>query len=107
MARTADFTVKQNDTSPDIQCTLDGIDSLSGCTVTFHARRDGTDTAQVDAAATVVDEDTPTVKYVWQSGDTATVGWYRIEWEVTLPSGAIVTFPNNGYDWLQIVDDLA
>lgn len=94
------FVLKQNDTSPQIQATLKDSDNavidLSGATVRFHMKAYGATSTKVDAAATIVgDAVNGVVKYVWQSGDTDTVGTYNAEFEVTYGDGNIETFPND------------
>jgi hypothetical protein len=61
------------------------------------------------APAAVTDVDavnkTVTVTYNWASGDTATVGTYRGEFEFTLTGGP-ATAPTGGYLIIRIADDL-
>ena len=105
------FYIKQNDTSPYLLATLkDGNENLidlTSATVRFHMRKIGSSVATVDAAAIVVSEDQGTVKYEWQAADTAQIGSYQAEFEVTYSGGAIETFPNNGYIRVEIKDDIA
>lgn len=110
----SDFFVKQNDLSPTIQATLIGPDGnptdLTSCTVDFHMADKTSGAVKVNAAATP-DADQVTnkgvVTYAWAVGDTDTVGDYFAEWEVTLPSGKIVTYPNVTNDTVKVTKELA
>jgi hypothetical protein len=105
------FYIKQNDTKPAIAATLidsDGsIPSLTGATVSFKMRKVGEASATVDSSASVTSADNAEVTYAWIASDTATVGSYEGEFEVTYSTGGIQTFPNNGYIEIEIVDDIA
>lgn len=104
------FVIKQNDTSPAILATLkegDGtLIELSGATVRFHMRKLGSSTVTVDAAATIYDVDLGQVSYAWQAGDTASVGLYEAEFEVTNTDGTVETFPNGSYISVNVIDDI-
>jgi hypothetical protein len=71
-----------------IVTTLDKTNELLDRAVTIDAGTDGW------------------VELEWQAGDTATVGRYLVEFEVMWPSNKPQTFPNTGYNWLVIADDL-
>lgn len=105
------FYIKQNDTSPFLLATLkdanENLIDLTAATVRFHMRRVGSTDAVVDGAAIVVNEDQGTVRYEWQAADTAQIGSYQAEFEVTYSGGVIETFPNNGYIRVEIKDDIA
>ena len=105
------FTIKQNDTSPQIAATLqDGAGNaidLTSATVRFHMKKIGAATAVVDADATIIDADTGRVKYVWVATDTATPGSFQAEFEVTYTNGAVETFPNDQSIAIVITEDLA
>lgn len=104
------FYIKQNDTSPYMLATLKDANEvavdISDATVRFHMRPIGSTTVTVDAAAVIVDEDNGIVRYEWDAADTATVGSYQAEFEVTYIEGDIETFPNNGYIRVEIIDDI-
>ena len=71
--------------------------SLAGPTVLFHMRRVGSGTADVDSAAIVIgDGSTGKVRYNWAASDTASVGPYEGEFEVTFADSTIEIFPNSG-----------
>jgi len=104
------FYVKQNDTTPSLRAALkngdnDAID-LTNATCRFHMRKIGSTTVSVDEAAQIVTEATGIVQYNWTASDTATVGSYQGEFEVTYPDNTIETFPNNGYIRVEITDDI-
>lgn len=105
------FYIKQNDTSPAIQATLKDVDGnvvdLSGATVRFHMRKQGSTTAKVDAAATIVDDVGGIVRYNWTSANTDTVGTYQAEFEVTYSDDTVETFPNATYLKVKVIDDIA
>jgi hypothetical protein len=93
--------VKEGDTFPNPESVLSDASgdqvNLSGATVRFRmAKLDGT---PIFERAAVIDNNTApaVVHYVWQTGDTATPGAYRAEWEVTYAGGIIETFPQNSY----------
>jgi phage baseplate assembly protein gpV len=104
------FFVKQNDTQPRMLATLkdgDGtVIDLTSATARFHMRTPS-GTVVVDAAATVVNAAAGIVRYDWQAADTASVGTYQAEFEITYPDNTVETFPNAGYIRVQITDDIA
>lgn len=104
------FYIKQNDTSPNLRAILkDGDEvaiNLTDATINFHMRTVGGETAVVDAAASIVSAENGIVQYIWDAADTATVGSYQAEFEVTNTDGTIETFPNNGYIRVEITDDI-
>jgi predicted ArsR family transcriptional regulator len=93
------FYIKQNDTAPAIRATLKSgsgtpID-LTNATVRFHMK-DLENTVIVDAEAEVIlPVSSGVVQYVWQTGDTDTVGAFKAEFEVTYSNSQIETFPND------------
>lgn len=91
------FTIKQNDTSPAIQATLQDYAgnaiSLIGATARFHMKSiDGL--VVIDAPMTIVNASNGTVLYSWQTSDTNVAGTYYAEFEVTYSDTSIETFPN-------------
>lgn len=93
----ADFEIGQNDTLPIIEGTLlaDGIPlpglDLPGVVVKFHLKKGNT--IVVNAPAIIIDALAGIVRYVWQVGDTAVIGNYKAEWEITFSPGQILTIP--------------
>lgn len=98
----------QNDTLPDLEFTIkqDGsVVDLTGATVKFYMKNRDTGTVKINGVAcTIVSASAGTCKYVWQSGDTDTVGTYQAEVEVTFSGGTVQT----GYESLtiEIRDDI-
>lgn len=103
------FTIKQNDTSPAIQATLQNYSgnpiNLLGATVRFHMKSfEGT--IKVDRTMTITSAANGVVTYFWQSGDTDTAGTYYAEFEVTYADLSVETFPNNGSIAITITPEL-
>ena len=100
----SNFQLKQNDTKPSLYANLvqDGsaVD-LADASVTFHM--DGV----VNAPAVVTDAANGSVRYDWTATDTAIAGSYRAEFQVTFSDGSIETFPNSGYFYVNIAEELA
>ena len=70
--------------------------------------RVGRGTAGVDGAAVVIgDGSAGKVRYNWSASDTASVGTYEGEFEVTFADSTIETFPNSGFFSITVTDDLA
>lgn len=105
-----DFTIKQNDTLPDLQVQLTDSGGypfdLRSSTVMFRMVKRGAQYAKVGAFATVLDAVGGRIKYVWQAADTDTVGVYRAEFEATDSLGRIETYPAEDYYLIEVVDDL-
>jgi len=59
---------------------------LTGSTVVFRMRAEGSSTLKVDASATVVAAASGEVRYDWVSADVDTAGDYLGWWRVTLPT---------------------
>lgn len=95
------FSIKQNDTSPSLQaiCRRENgaVDLTNADSVRFHMG------SLVNAAATFADRATGLVQYDWQTGDTATVGSYPVEFQVTWTDGRIETFPNTNNHPLVVI----
>lgn len=105
------FYVKQNDTSPSMLATLQDAEgnviNLNGATVRFHMRPISSQTVTVDEAATIVTALDGLVRYDWKAADTATIGSYQAEFEVTYADTTVETFPNDGYIRVEIISDIA
>lgn len=105
------FKIKENDTTPSLRASLldgsgDPVD-LIGTTVRFYMRLIGSSTVAIDAVASVISEPGGIVQYDWVDGDTADVGSYQAEFEVTYADGNIETFPNANYIGVEIIDDIS
>lgn len=84
--------------------------TLATPTVFIMTPQGSDDTPPINRAAatvTAVDTDlkTVTVQYIWQDGDTATVGVYDAEFEFALTGGP-ATAPTHNYLTVIIEDDL-
>lgn len=99
----ADWYMGKGDTFPAIpvQLTQNGepVD-LTGATVQFKMRLYGK-TIVLDSA-TVTSESTGEVEYEWSAGDTDYVGLHEGSWIVTYSDDTIQTFPNKGFNLIQI-----
>ena len=105
------FYIKQNDTSPALLATLQDADGIAvditGAAIRFHMRQIGSAAVEVDAAAVIVTPLQGIVRYDWLAADTAEIGSYQAEFEVTYADASIETFPNDGYIRVKIIDDVA
>lgn len=107
------FTVKRGDVAQVLTTRLtangDPFD-LTGATVVFHARRGAKSISGTAVPAEDQEADTGVVSYTTSADDldpeTTPVGDYRAEWEVTI-GGQTWTFPNDGYDVLRVLDQVA
>jgi hypothetical protein len=104
------FYIKQNDTSPAMLATLQDADGnavdITSATVRFHMRPIGSTQVTIDQAVVIVTPLSGIVQYNWQASDTATVGSYQVEFEVTYADASVETFPNDGYIRVEITDDI-
>lgn len=104
-----DFITKRNDTEPPISGVVKnraGVVDLSGATVRFHMR-DAASVSVVDAEADIVgDPAEGIVSYSWQAADTADVGFFSAEFEITFAAGRIMSVPKDRQLKVKIVEDL-
>lgn len=110
------FHIKQHDTAPPFEVTLqvdgEAVDLRAAAAVRFvmadaRSRKVVVDApAQIDQTGDGSDGTMGHVSYHWQEGDTATAGTFLCEWEVAYIDGTRRTFPNPGYDVVQIHGDL-
>ena len=101
-------TIKRNDNGQTFAATLKVDDvayNLTGCTVRFLMTNVSTGDV-ITGNASIVSAAAGTVRYLPTATDVETSGTYRVEWEVTLSNGKILTFPASGYNELVIVDDI-
>lgn len=116
------FQIKQHDRLPVLAAALeksggttdgDPIDlSASGplgvpSVVRFLMRASGAANSLVAQTATVTAATLGEVEYHWQSGETATSGYYEGEFEILWSASRLQTVPNQGYIPITVVDDVA
>ena len=93
------FRIKQNDTSPSLEATLSDANlvpvNITYATVMLHMKAIS-GAVVLTRQMTITDAENGVVQYDWQAGDTATVGTYYVEFEVTYSDGNVETFPNTG-----------
>jgi len=103
------FFIKQNDTSPSLSATLTDFSgnpiNLTSSSVQFHMEDLG-GTIKVDSPCVISNASLGLVQYNWVTGDTDTIGTYKVEFEVTYLDSSIETFPNNGYETVVVVGEI-
>jgi hypothetical protein len=104
------LTVKQGD-RPLIESQLVNENSsptnLTGATVRIKAVNTETNAVEVDDVATVaVPATSGVVRYQTLVGQFDEVGLYRMEWEATFPTGPILTFPSEEFDYVKVTPGL-
>jgi hypothetical protein len=106
---------KQHDTkivfthTPTIDNVPILLSELVGCTVSFLLRIKDAPTGIKQPAIIQADPNVPLqaqFKYEPVATDVQTTGKYQQEWELVFPSTKTLTFPNNGYNIVKIIDDL-
>ena len=107
------FQMKKYDTRPELAITItdeltgNALD-LTGASAKFYLRPEKGGTIKIDGGtATIYGAAAGKVKYTWVgTADTNTPGRYLGEFEITLAGGGIVTFPQNGYIQIHILEGL-
>lgn len=105
------WITKRGDLEPLIQCRLRqrngaAID-FAGATVVFVYKRTGAEAVRRAATLVSYDATSAIVQYVWQAEDVANAPEsFPAEWEVTLASGKVMTFPKGGYITIVVNEDL-
>ena len=107
------INIKQGDTKGIFVDTLK-LDSvpidLTGSQILFLMRRRGKAYKHVSQTGTIISPLTGDVQYQPVAADVDTAGVYEQEWQVTFPSGKILTFPNasgdGAYNTVNITRDL-
>lgn len=108
-----EFTIKQNDTAPELRVTPLDEDRLpvpltSAGSATFKMKvPDGP--IKVDDQAATIDTgvDPHQLVYTWQAGDTDQDGVFDGEFTITWLDGTVTTFPNFRYIRIKIKEELA
>lgn len=110
--------LKKGDTEPPlrrqiIQASTGLPYDLTGASAKFIMRESVGGTVKINTAAII--ESPPSsgvVRYDWQTGDTDTAGDFPSEFQITLASGAVITFPpgefepGKSYIFVKITEDL-
>lgn len=107
----SDWQAKQGDTAIALLDTLtysDGTSpNLAGATVKCILRLRSANAPSTNLAATVTSSTAPaTVSYTLTAADTANAGLFQQSWQVTFSGGQIETFPTDGYNTLEIQENL-
>ena len=111
-----DFTIKQGDTSPAIEAQLlngdDPID-LSDATVGFRMQHQQDDDVHINGLCAITDETRGRVSYIWNDGDTDTVGRYSgefvLDYDIPESMGEFdvdETFPSDGFLSIHVTETL-
>lgn len=100
-------SMKTGDTGRILRSTLrydDGAPiNLSGCTVEFRLRREGTTYATVAAAAEVVEAAEGLVQFgAWTDSAVSVPGTFQVEWVVTDSDSKEITVPSDNHQVLII-----
>lgn len=103
----ATFHIKATDESPALQTTLKDASgsavNLTGASVVANMTRIGATARTIDGASVTIDNASGgVVSYAFDDTETATWGIYRLEWVATYADATQETFPNQGYDIVQI-----
>ena len=102
--------ITQNDTVPlTMQLEWDDgtdIDLTAASSVKFMMTLWGETTPTVDATCAIVTADEGIVRYTWDTAETATVGLYSVQWEITYSDATILTVPTSGKRYLLISGEL-
>lgn len=111
--RNPSWSIKQHATGPslriEIRDEVTGLPvDLTGATAVAHLYHPDPDIGALWTGHAVVVDDAPggVLRLDWASGDLATAGTLLLEFEVTLASGAVETYPQDGYIYLQVRTDL-
>lgn len=110
----ADFVIKQNDTRPilfryliqTVNGATSPVDVTSVGSIGFKMRHTSAPLVVVAGLASIVTVSSAYVAYKWATLDTATIGIYNAEYQMTYTDAGVETTPNDGYFSIEIVDDL-
>lgn len=105
------IVMKRNDLQPRLEVRLErdgvAVDLTTATEVRIFAKRGAT--IKFEGTMTWGDQTAELRGIVWRDwvlGDTDTAAEYQVEYQVMWPSSRPETFPDGGYDVLQIVKDL-
>jgi hypothetical protein len=93
------FNIGEGDTSPALDFALTPTTIvLTGASAVFRWRPVGGVTWDNEESAVIaVATGTPTLRYEWATGDTATPGLYEAQFVVTYTDSSVETFPNSEF----------
>lgn len=107
------WTIKQYATGPSLRVQIRDEQTgqpvdLTGATAVAHLVHTDPDIGTIFAGHTVALEDAMNgiLRLDWSAPDTDTAGTLLLEFEVTLTSGAVETYPQDDYVYLTIRPDL-
>lgn len=105
------LTMKRGDTRPILIVALtDAEDTpvdVTGATLRFLMREQAAPaTVVLNTTATTPNAASGILHYVWVAGDTATIGRFYGEFEVTFADGTVLTAPTDDYLRIIVKDDL-
>lgn len=108
----ADWTTKQGDSALSFDDTLTYSDgtavNLTGATTTFVMQGLTSDVPlTLTGAVTVTDITHGGVSFQPTAADTAAAGSYMANWHVVFADTTIMTFPTNGYLWVEVQPSIA
>ena len=94
--------LKQNDTAPSLVVTMkdadDNVVDLSQASgVVFNITNSADPSIAYSRSAAITDAPNGIVQYDYDAEDSSIVGHYKCEFVVTFNDGRIMTFPNDGY----------
>ena len=104
------FNIKRRDTSRSLKFYPEALPTsdFTGASAVFNMREKAGRVNVNRASASIgFDDDGTFLQYDWAATDTDTAGEFEAEFEVTLASGGIETYPNNTYINIRILDDIA
>lgn len=107
----ADWTLKQNDTAPILTDTLTYSNgqavNLTGATLTFIMRSlTAVSPVVLTGLASITKPLEGKVSYTPTVGDTSNPGMFMANWHVSFPGGQEMTWPTEGYLWVEIEENL-
>jgi len=116
MGHTADFTIRKGDTSPTLEARLlrdeAPIPNVRDATVAFEMQHTRTD-ERVRGLCTVIDDADAHVGYIWNEGDTDTVGYYdavfKVDYDIPESLAALdadETFPSDDFLRIEVTETL-
>jgi len=109
------FTIKQGDTSPSLEVQLtnqedEPVDLRLADRVEIHVNGGVEADDIVDDTSgnlSFLNKEKGKVQYTWRDGETSVSGQREVEFVVFFSNGKQETFPNRGFVYIQIQDDIS